>query len=211
MRVRGHVDSAGLGRGRGARAAPWPGAYSGAMRFERIFEDLEGQFAHHQQEEARAISEDLTRAEQAQLTLADRLRGAEGRRLTVHLAPAVRVSGVVQEVGDQWVALVADSGGRSAVVPLAAVVMLEGLPTRARLAEDTASSARGLGSVLREIARDRSVVHLETTGGAVTGRIAAVGADALDIRSLPTGERTTVPGSERLTVAFSALRLVQLR
>src|SRR5699024_7696198 len=169
---------------------------------------LEGQFAHHQQEEARAVSEDLTRAEQAQLTLADRLRGAEGRRLTLHLGGAVRVSGVVREggaqwvafaadgggrgaggplggrgVGGQWVALVADSGGRSAVVPLAAVVMLEGLPSRARLAEDSASSARGLGSVLREIARDRSMVHLETAGGAVTGRIAAVGADALDIRS----------------------------
>src|SRR5699024_9357441 len=124
---------------------------------------------------------------------------------------AVRVSGVVREVGDQWVALVADSGGRSAVVPLAAVVMLEGLPSRARLAEGSASSGRGLGSVLREIARDRSMVHLGTAGGAVTGRIAAVGADALDIRSLPTGERTASPGSERLTVAFSALRLVQLR
>src|SRR5699024_11639201 len=131
MRVRGHVDSAVLGRGRDARAVPRPGAYIGAMRFERIFEDLEGQSAHHQQEEARADSEDLTRAEQAQLTLADRLRGAEGRRLTLHLGGAVRVSGVVREVGDQWVALVADSGGRRAVVPLAAVVMVEGLPSRA--------------------------------------------------------------------------------
>lgn len=181
------------------------------MRFERIFEDLEGQFAHHQQEEARAVSEDLTRAEQAQLTLADRLRGALGCRLTLHLGTAVRASGVVQEVAAQWVALAAEGGGRSAIVPLAAVVMVEGLPSRARLAEDSVSSVRGLGSVLREIARDRSVVRLETTGGAVIGRIAAVGADALDIRSLPTGEQTAVPGSERLTVAFAALRLVQLR
>lgn len=69
----------------------------------------------------------------------------------------------------------------------------------------------GLGSVLREIARDRSVVRLETSGGAVTGRIAAVGADALDIRSLPTGEPTTVPGSTRITVAFAALQALQLR
>lgn len=200
-----------MGREHRDRDAPWAGAYSGAMRFERIFEDLEGRFVHQQQEEARAISEDLTRAEQAQLTLADRLRGALGHRLTLHLGPDVRASGVVQEVGSEWVALAADGGGRSAIVPLSAVVMAEGLPSRARLAEESAFSARGLASVLREIARDRSVVQLETTAGAVTGRISAVGADALDLRSLPTGERTTVPGSERLTVAFAALRLVQLR
>src|SRR5699024_12389598 len=106
-RVRGHVESSVLGRGRDARAVPRPGAYSGAMRFERIFEDLEGQFAHHQQEEARAVSEELTRAEQAQLTLADRLRGAEGRRLTLHLGGAVRVSGEDREEEDQSVAMVA--------------------------------------------------------------------------------------------------------
>ncbi|MDN5820050.1 MAG: hypothetical protein L0H39_01045 [Brachybacterium sp.] len=181
------------------------------MRFERIFEDLEGQFAHHQQEEVRAVSEDLTRAEQAQLTLADRLRGAEGHGLTLHLGAALRVSGMVQEVGAEWVALATRGGARSAVVPLTAVVMVEGLPSRARLAEDSLGSPLGIGSVLREISRDRNVVRLETSGGSVIGRIAAVGADALDIRSLPTGESTTVPGSARITVAFSALQAVQLR
>ncbi|ASK64909.1 hypothetical protein CFK39_02635 [Brachybacterium avium] len=181
------------------------------MRFERIFEDLEGQFAHHQQEEVRAVSEDLTRAEQAQLTIADRLRGAQGLGLTLHLAAGFRVSGVVREVGAEWVALAARSGARSAVIPLAAIAMVEGLPSRARLVEDSLRSPLGLGSVLREIARDRAVVRLEASGGSVIGRIAAVGADALDISSLPTGESTTVPGSARITVAFSALQAVQLR
>ncbi|ATG51587.1 hypothetical protein CFK38_08660 [Brachybacterium vulturis] len=180
------------------------------MRFERIFEDLEGQFAHHQQEEVRAVSEDLTRAEQAQLTLADRFRGAQGHRVTLHLGASVRVTGTVREVATEWIALAAKGGARSAVVPLSAVVMAEGLPSRARLAEDPPSSPRGLGSILRELARDRSVVRLETSGGALTGRIAAVGADALDIRSLPTGESSPVPGSARITVALSALRVVQL-
>lgn len=209
-------NAASCGRGRGgegpsASRVPYPDTYSGAMRFERIFEDLEGQFAHHEQEEVRAVSEGLTRAEQAQLTLADRFRGAQGHRLTLHLGATLRVSGTVQEVATQWVSLAAEGGGRSAVVPLSAVVMVEGLPSRVRLAEDSPSSPLGLGSVLREIARDRSVVRLETSGGAVTGRIAAVGADALDIRSLPTGEPTTVPGSARITVAFAALQALQLR
>lgn len=181
------------------------------MRFERIFDDLEGQFAHHQQEEVRAVSEELTRAELSQLTLADRLRGAEDQRLTLHLGPALRVGGVVQEVGAGWAALAAEGGRRSAVVPLSAIVMVEGLPPRVRLPEESLRSPRGIGSVLREIARDRSLVHLETRGGAVTGRIASVGADALDLRSLPTGESTVVPGSARITVTLDALLVAQLR
>lgn len=180
------------------------------MRFERIFDDLEGQFAHHQQEEVRAVSEDLTRAEQAQLTLADRLRGAGGHRLTMHLGGSLRVAGTVQDVGSQWVSLAGDGGARRAVVPLAALAMVEGLPSRARPAEEALRSPLGLGSVLREIARDRSVVRLETTAGAVIGRIAAAGADTLDIRSLPTGESTAVPGSSRITVATTALLAVLL-
>lgn len=185
--------------------------YSGAMRFDRIFDDLEGQFAHQQQEEVRAVSEDLARAELAQLTLADRLRGAEGHTLTFHLGPTLRVSGAVQGVGPDWVALAAAGGGRSAVIPLRALGLIEGLPARARPAEESLRSPLGLGSVLREIARDRSVVRLETATGSLTGRIAAVGADALDLRSLPTGEPSTVPGSARITVATAALLVVQLR
>ena len=61
----------------------------------------------------RAVSEDLTRAELAQLTLADRFRGAEGHRLTLHLGATLRVSGTVQEVGSDWVVL-AEAGGGAA-------------------------------------------------------------------------------------------------
>lgn len=181
------------------------------MRFERIFDDLEGRFAHQQDQEVRAVSEDLTRAEQARLTLADRLRGAGDHVLTVHLGPELRVSGTVHDVGAEWVSLAAKSGVRTAVVPLAAVALVEGLPPRARPAEEALRSPLGLGSVLREIARDRSVVRLETAAGVVIGRIAAVGADMVDVRTLPTGERTTVPGSSLITVAIATLRAVLVR
>lgn len=181
------------------------------MRFERIFDDLEGRFAHHQQEEVRALSEELTRAELAQLTLADRLRGAQQERLTLHLGPALRVEGRVEEVGAGWAALAAEGGRRTAIVPLPAIVMVEGMPPRVRLPEESLRPPRSFGSVLREIARDRGVVHLETLGGAVRGRFASVGADALDLRTLPTGESTSMPSSARVTIPFAALLLVQLR
>lgn len=184
-------------------------AYSGRMRFERIFEDLEGQFAHHREEEIRAVSEELTRAERARLTLADRLRGAQQRRLTLHLATAVRVAGIVQEVGPDWVVLSDGAGTARAVVPLAAVGVIDGLSPRARPAEESLLSPLGLGAVLREIARDRSVVRCETTAGTLVGRIAAVGADSLDLRPVPTGESTVASGSSLLTIATSALLVLR--
>lgn len=181
------------------------------MRFERIFDDLEGRFAHHEQQEMRAVAEDLARAERAQLTLADRLRGAGSQRLTVHLGATLRVSGVVEQMGSEWVSLRDGENGRRAVAPFAAIVLVEGLPTRARPAQDSLISPLGLGSVLRELARDRDVVRVETVAGTVIGRIAAVGADAVDIQSLPTGESVTVPGSTRLTVATASLLAVLSR
>lgn len=178
------------------------------MRFERIFEDLEGRLEHHEQEELRAVSEDLARAERAQLTLADRLRGAGERELAVHVGTGLRLVGTVQEVGEEWVALREVRSAQRALLPLRAIGIVEGLSSRARPAEESLRSPLGLGSVLREIARDRSVVRLETTSGTVLGRIAAVGADTLDVLSLPTGESSSVPGSARLTVTVASLLAV---
>ncbi|GAA1489913.1 hypothetical protein [Brachybacterium sacelli] len=181
------------------------------MRFDRIFEDLEGRFAHHEREEMRAVSEDLARAERAQLSLADRLRGAGGSSLTLHLGPSLRLEGVVDDVGEEWVALQEEGGGRRTVVPLAAIALVDGLSSRARPAEESLRSPLGLGSVLRAIARDRGVVRLETTAGGIMGRLAAVGVDAVDVHSLPTGESGTVPGSARITVATASLLAVRPR
>lgn len=181
------------------------------MRFERIFDDLEGRFAHQEREEMRAVSDDLARAERAQLSLADRLRGAGAHSLTLHLGAVLRLEGTVEEVGEGWLSVRETGARQRAVVPLPAIVLVQGLPTRARPAEETLRSPLGLGSVLREIARDRSVVRLETSAGGITGRIAAVGADALDVQSLPTGERGTVPGSSRVTVATASLLAITAR
>ena len=193
---------------RGGGGSVTADAYSGPMRFERIFDDLEGQFEHHEQQEMRAVSEDLARAERAQLTLADRLRGAGERPLTVHAGAELRLSGVVERVGADWVALQDGEHGRRAVVPLRAIALVQGLPLKARPAQESMLSPLGLGSVLRRIARDRDVVRLETIAGSVIGRISAVGADSLDIQSLPTGESVAVPGSTRITVATASLLAV---
>lgn len=179
------------------------GLYSGSMRFERIFEDLEGRLAHHEQQEMRAVSEDLTRAERAQLTFEDRLRGSQGARLTLHLDAGSRVIGVLEHVGAGWVALRESAG--PVIVPLPRIALVDGLRGRARPAGDSLVGEMGLGAMLRRIARDRSTVRLETTAGALVGRISAAGADAVDLQTLPTGESGVVPGSGRITVTLDSL------
>lgn len=154
----------------------------------------------------RAVSEDLARAERAQLALADRLRAVGGRTLTVHAGPALRLSGTVMDLGPDWLALRDASSGARIIVPLPAIALVEGLSDRARPSEQSQLSALGLGSVLRGIARDRRMVHLETTAGRLTGRIASVGADVLDLQQTPTGEVARGgANSSRLTVVWTAL------
>lgn len=175
------------------------------MRFERIFEDLEGQFAHHEQQEMRAVSEDLTRAERAQLSLMDRIRGSEGTAITVHLAGAGRIRGHVLEVGEGWVLLRETPGSGMVLIPRGRIALVEGLSGRARPVQESGLGEVSLGAMLRRIARDRSTVRMDTTAGSLIGRIAAVGADALDLHTLPTGESSVVPGSGRVVVMLEAL------
>lgn len=181
------------------------------MRFERIFDDLEGQFAHHERQEMRAVSEDLTRAERAQLTLYDRLRGSDGAVLTLHLGTSTLVRGAVELVGDGWVVLREASRAGMLLVPVRRIALVEGLPGRARPGS-TGEAVRELplGALLRRIARDRATVRAETAAGTLVGRISTVGADAFDLQTIPTGESSAVPGSGRVTVVLDALTVMRI-
>lgn len=178
------------------------------MRFEKIFEDLEGRFEYHEREHMRATAEDLARAERAELTLSDRLRGSHGQDVTVYTGPSLQWRGDVQEVGPDWLGLRARRSSSTVVIPLASVDLVRGLSVRARPAPSGTLPALGLGSVLRSLARDRAVLRIETAGGPVTGRIAAVGADWIDLQHLPTGENSVSRSPARLTVMLSALLAV---
>ena len=203
--VRGPGEAAGAVKDEPVPAAA-PPPYSEPMRFERIFEDIEGRHAHEQREEMRALAEDLTRAERSQLLLADRMRAVIGAQLVLHLRGGRRIGGRLTEATDGWILLV--EGGTRRLVPLPAVGMVEGLGARARLRDEGAAPEQSLASVLRALARDRGVVRVTTLAGEVTGRIAAVGADALDLRTVPTGETGATSGPGSITVALGGLLLV---
>ncbi|MEE1616918.1 hypothetical protein [Brachybacterium sp. J153] len=178
---------------------------------DRLLDDLSGRLAHQEREEMLAVSEDLARAERAQLTLADRLRASLDRPVVLQLSESLRLSGRVEEVSSSWMTLREDGAGRASLVPLTAIVLLEGLSARARPLEESALAPRGLGAMLRGMARDRATVRVETRSGGITGRIADVGAELIDVVSLPTGERSSVPGSSRLSVVLSSILAVRPR
>lgn len=180
------------------------------MSMERMFEDLEARMDHLESQEIRANAEELSRAERAQLTLDDRLRGAVGSHLRVHDVTGDVTEGRLAVVGADWLLLgESEEAGPRVLVPVAAIALVEGLPARVRPARDGAIPDRALPAMLRALARDRELVRIMHRGGEVIGRIAAVGRDALDLASQPSGERSAVSPGAMVTVALGALLSVR--
>jgi hypothetical protein len=155
-----------------------------------------------------ADTNELARAVQAEVLLADRLRGQAGAEVRVATLSGHSFSGSVGHVGSSW--LVLHERARSILVPLAAVQLVEGLGRRT--ASETSAGARrlGLGSALRALARDRAEVVLYFAGGpassVATGFIDRVGNDFLELASVPSGEARRASNVRSvLAVPFTAV------
>lgn len=173
------------------------------MRWERLFDDLEGQLAEEHSEELRAEIAERTRREVARVELADRFRECAGQQLTLHVRGAGPVRGAMTASGPDWI-LIAEPAGTEVVVPRAAVTQIVGLGRRVG-AVGLVAGRLGLGYVLRGIARDRAAVALVLIdGGTLHGVIERVGADHLDVGPWPPD--TTAGGA---TVPFTGLAAVR--
>lgn len=174
------------------------------MRWERLFDDLEAQLAEEEVGELWAEVADRTRWETSQVELAHRLRGTLGGPLVAWVLGTGPVRGHLGAVGADWM-LVAEESGAEAVLPLAALVRVSRVGTRAegpgggnRVAERLR-----LGYMLRAISRDRSEVAVTLVDGStVRGTIDRVGADHADIGERPRGDN-------RWTVTFSGIGVVR--
>ena len=177
------------------------------MRWDELFADLEAQLSAARDGEERAERGELVRAERATVRLADRLRASLGQQVRVHVGnlpgegDAV-VAGELLEVGADWL-LVGEPGSRQALVPLAGVDTLVGVASHISPATGFVERRLGLGSALRALGRDRSEVHVHTSGRTVVGRIERVGADHLDVAA--------GSGAPRWTVPLDAVRVVRSR
>ena len=160
------------------------------MRWHRLFADLQAQFDAAEEGQDRAEWASRARAEVGAVRLVDRLGGAVGAELTVSCRGAGRVSGVLVDLGADWL-LLTDERGREQLVAVTAVRSVTGLsrwtapvrdegPVRARL---------DLRRALRGLARDRSAVQVLLDDGTdLVGTIDRVGADFLEVAEHATDE-----------------------
>ncbi|PWJ54823.1 hypothetical protein SAMN06264364_10527 [Quadrisphaera granulorum] len=158
------------------------------MRWDALFADLEAQLDAAADDVA-AMHAERVRAEVAGVELRDRLRAAPGQRLVVRLDGGSSVEGVLSAAGPDWL-LVREATGE-ALVPLAAVALLQGLTRSLAAPPGVVEGRLGLASALRGLARDRSPVTVWLRGHpplVLTGTVDRVGADHLDLAQHPVDE-----------------------
>ena len=194
------------------------------MRWQNLFDDLEGQLESELGAEEVDLLAEEERLRLGRLTLRDRVRAlhaeAPASPLGLTLRGAERVSVTVAAIGRDWFAGELDAGAlRSAIVPLAAVTSLDpvgnqlGVSLRVDPAPEppTALSARlGLAFVLRDLCRRRAGVEVHLGGERLHGTIDRVGRDHLDLAEHAPGEaRRTAAVARIRIVAFASLNLVR--
>lgn len=152
------------------------------MRWQRLFADLQAEFEAAGAAAERAEAGSRQRAEVGAIRLAQRLAGATGRPVALACGAAGDVSGVLAEVGADWV-LLQDGAGRDVLVALGAVRSVSGLGRETVVEEPGVVRARlDLRRVLRGLVRDRAAVQVVLDDGVVhTGTVDRVGADYLDL------------------------------
>lgn len=157
------------------------------MRWQQLFADLTAQFEEQDTAAERAGAASRARAEMGAVHLADRLRGALGRSVALRCRGAGDVSGVLVDVGPDWMLL--DAGqGREVLVAARTVLAVAGLDRRTAVPVDESGvrARLDLRWALRGLARDRSSVTIVLEDGAqLAGTVDRVGADYVELAEHP--------------------------
>jgi hypothetical protein len=174
------------------------------VRWRALFDDLEAQLEAAEAAELHGEVRERARTEQARVRTADRLAAATGDSVVVHVPGAGALRGTLRDAGVDWL-LLEEQAGREALVPLAAVLSVAGLPRGAAPAgEGVVGKALDLRWALRGLVRDRAGVTLVLRDGtAVPGTLDRVGADHVDLAE-------HAPGEVRRAGAVRGVRLVPL-
>ncbi|MHA7272056.1 MULTISPECIES: hypothetical protein [unclassified Arthrobacter] len=159
------------------------------MRWESLFQDLEAQFAAARLIAVEGEITERSRLEFAALTAMDRIRGQQGVTLRIRTPSGALFSGVVRQVGSEWLVLATGSG--AAMIPAIALSTVEGMGRQAVAEPSVVATRLGLGSVYRAFARDRTLLTLQLAIGGVRldGTIDRVGKDFLELATVPLGEQ----------------------
>ncbi|MDO7881186.1 hypothetical protein [Antiquaquibacter soli] len=186
------------------------------MRWDSLFDDLESQLERELTAEELDLEREDERLRLARLGMRDRLLAAGGNAVVLHLGVGhhrVRIA----DVGRDWAAVDAEGPPAwSGIVPLGSVdsVGMPAVLARSTLGggpladgggsgQPSLTERLGLGFVLRDLARRRRFVRIETASGMLAGTIDRVGRDHLDLAVHP-------PDAPRRESAVSEVRLIPL-
>lgn len=191
-----------------------PGDSVGPMRWDRLFDDLEGLIDAEQREQERMLEREAEALRLGRLTLRERLVALAGTASPTALRIVLRDGREVQlepdGFGRDWIGgrLVDASRAGSVILPIAAIETVAPSPEQATasLAEHPSPRVRladriGLAFVLRDLARRRLAVELATERGPLHGTIDLVAADHLELA-------LHEPGTPRRAGELRGLRLV---
>ncbi|WP_411373730.1 hypothetical protein ACLH0K_11490 [Arthrobacter sp. MPF02] len=184
------------------------------MRWAALFDDIESQFSESGRLSLESEVNERSRIEMVSAGFADRLRGALGCRIAVHLMSGDTIHGVVSYAGAD--ALVLDEDPHQVLVPYSAAARFVGLGRSLRAEASQVRRGLGLGNALRALARDRAelTVTLGSSAGnlRMEGVIDRVGKDYLDLAAVTPGEaRRSCHVSHVSTIPFSALLAIRAR
>lgn len=161
------------------------------MRWDRFFEDLEGQLDSEWEAERAALDTEAERLRLSRVPLRERLvaLAAAGATISAETAGGAATEGAVTRVGADWFAVQTRARRPVAtVVPLSALVSIAPsvdavlASVREAAAGSTMAQRMTFGFVLRDVVRRRipATVHL-TDGRVLAGTIDRAGADHLDL------------------------------
>ncbi|TFD57131.1 hypothetical protein E3T39_13925 [Cryobacterium suzukii] len=180
------------------------------MRWDDLFDDLEGQLERELHSEATDLRLQEERARLDKLSLRTRLSnvvrsvGLGGAlQLRIVLVSGETIAVRPTTLGRDWLAadLPGSGNGRvQCVIPLSAIagVVLSDEQNLASLAVESESTGKliervGFPFVLRDLCRRRRSVELETRGGVLAGTIDRVARDHLDLAVHPLGTLRRAP------------------
>ena len=180
------------------------------MRWQALFDDLEGQAEALARGELDAEVRDRVRREVSLLRLLDRLVPHTGRPVQLLVHGAGLVPGTLLDAGVDWL-LLEETGGRELLVPALAVLAVTGPGPGAQApgGEGEVGKRLDLRWALRGLARDRAGVSVVLRDGTTLGgTLDRVGADFVELAEHGTGEArraATVRGVRLLPLEGLAL------
>jgi hypothetical protein len=197
------------------------------VRWDNLFDDLEGQLEHELNAEETDLRAEEERLRLGRLSLRNRLAslaqtpGQAAAILRIQLASGESITVRPTTFGRDWLAadlLAGAAPGAQCVLPLAAIagVVLHRDQVADSLGVESESAARlvdriGFPFVLRDLCRRRKGVVLRTPAAWLTGTIDRVGRDHIDLAVHAAGTPRRAPEVQQYRIVpLAQIQLVQL-